>query len=197
MRWDAVILSGGRGRRLGGVDKASLVVGDRSLLDHAVAASEGAAARILVGPQPSRPGLPAVLEQPRWGGPAAALAAGLTALPGPAAPYVAVLAADQPAAVPGLRAVLAGVVEDEAADGWVAQDPSGRLQPLLAVYRRAALQAAVDDLAGRDALPGAALHRLLAGLTLTRVPLAAELCRDVDTPEDLAACRPAPERRTA
>lgn len=195
--WDAVILAGGRARRLGGIDKPSLVVGGRSLLEHAAAATDDARARVLVGPHEAQPRLPAVLEEPRWGGPTLALATGLAALPDPPAGYIAVVAADQPAVVSGLRAVLAGVTEDGPTDGWVAEDPSGRRQPLLAVYRRPALQAAVNRFAGSRGLTGASLQAMLAGMSLTSVPLSAELCRDVDTPEDLAAAGAHAEGRVA
>ena len=187
MRWDAVILAGGRASRLGGIDKTALAVQGRSLLDRAVDATGGARARVIVGPT-SAGGLPSVLEEPRWGGPALGLAVGLAALPG-GAPYVAVVAADQPAVVAGLREVLGGATEGERTDGWVAVDPDGRTQPLLAVYCRAALEAAVEALKREDALVGASLRRLLRDLALTEVPLPAALCRDVDTPEDLLAWR--------
>jgi molybdopterin-guanine dinucleotide biosynthesis protein A len=189
--WDAVILAGGRAERLGGIDKTALVVHGRSLLGSAVAATDGARARVIVGPHDGGFAVRTVLEEPRWGGPALALAAGLAELPEPPAPYVAVVAADQPAAAAGLRAVLAAALDDEGADGWVARDPDGRDQTVLAVYRRGALQAALDSLAARAALPGASLRRVLSGLHLTAVPLPAEWCQDVDTPQDLERCRSA------
>lgn len=189
MPWDAVILSGGRAERLGGIDKAALVVHGRTLLASAVAATEGARSRVIVGTHAGGFAVPTVLEEPRWGGPALALAAGLAALPEPPGPYVAVVAADQPAAAEGLGRVVAAVRDDEDTDGWVARDPDGKDQPVLAVYRRPALQAALDSLAARGQLPDASLRRVLSGLRLTAVPLPAEWCRDVDTPQDLARSR--------
>jgi len=49
----AVILAGGRGRRLGGVDKPALRIGEHSLLDIAIDAVSGAVNRpiiVVVGP---------------------------------------------------------------------------------------------------------------------------------------------------
>lgn len=193
MTWDAVVLAGGRATRLGGVDKPALLQGGRSLLDRALAATSDARSRVVVGPaRPAPAGVRFVLEEPRFGGPVAAVAAGLAALAGDA-PLVAVLAADLPAveaALPRLLAVArmgrAGRVGERAdADGWVGADPDGRDQPLLAVYRSAALAAALAALAAaRGGLDGAALRALLAPLPLTRVPLPVALCADVDDPED-------------
>ena len=78
--WDAIVLAGGRARRLGGVDKAALEIGDRSLLGIALAACAGARYRVVVGPQrltdePVR----WALESPAGSGPLAALGAGLAA----------------------------------------------------------------------------------------------------------------------
>ncbi|MEU4744233.1 NTP transferase domain-containing protein, partial [Actinosynnema sp. NPDC023658] len=49
--WAAVVLAGGRGSRLGGVDKASLVVDGRTLLDHVLDAVAAARQVIVVGPR--------------------------------------------------------------------------------------------------------------------------------------------------
>jgi molybdopterin-guanine dinucleotide biosynthesis protein A len=52
-RFDAVILAGGRARRLGGVDKPGLTVGGRTLAEAVVSAVAGAEAVIVVGPERS------------------------------------------------------------------------------------------------------------------------------------------------
>src|SRR3954462_13086379 len=54
MSWDAHILTGGHARRLGGEDKAALVVGDRRILDRLLAALRGRATRIVVVGGPER-----------------------------------------------------------------------------------------------------------------------------------------------
>src|SRR4029079_9730524 len=81
VRFDAVVLAGGRGRRLGGPSKPEVVVGGRALLDHALAAVAAADRVVVVGPSGlARPGIPRVLEDPPDGGPVAGLAAGLAYL---------------------------------------------------------------------------------------------------------------------
>ncbi|MDP9398746.1 MAG: NTP transferase domain-containing protein, partial [Actinomycetota bacterium] len=49
--YDAVVLAGGRARRLGGVDKPGLEVAGRSLLDRVLAACAGAGRTVIAGPQ--------------------------------------------------------------------------------------------------------------------------------------------------
>ena len=205
MTWDAVVLAGGRAVRLGGVDKPGLRLDGRSLLDRALDATREARCRVVVGPaRPAPDGVRFVLEEPRFGGPVAALAAGLAALPGDAS-LVVVLAADLPAVEAALPRVLAvagmgraggldrarglgeaaGPGDEKAADGWIGVDPDGRDQPLLAAYRADALTAALGALAmARGGFGGASLRALLDPLPLTRVPLPVALCADVDDPED-------------
>jgi len=184
--YDAVVLAGGRATRLGGIDKTALGPPGDTLLDRALRSVESAARRILVaGPEVAAPpGVLRATESPRYGGPVAALAAAL-ALPGDPAAFVVVLAADLPAVERALPVLLAAVDPVGSADGWIAVDPDGRDQPLLGVYRRAPLAAAVDAVPAGGA--GAPLRRVLAGLTLIRVPLPAGLTADVDTPAEAAA----------
>jgi molybdopterin-guanine dinucleotide biosynthesis protein A len=182
---DAVILAGGRARRLGGIDKSALGPPGDTLLDRALRATAGATRRIVVAGREARRGPPEVIwttETPRYGGPVAALAAAL-AVPGPPAAAVLVLAADLPEAERAVPALLAAVDEAADADGWLAADPDGRDQPLLALYRRAPLSAALDALPGGSA--GASLRLLLGPLTLVRVPLDPSLIADVDSPDDV------------
>ncbi|MBD8536575.1 NTP transferase domain-containing protein, partial [Plantibacter sp. CFBP 13570] len=133
-----------------------------------------------------------VRERPVFGGPAAAIAAGLDALrddvaaEGPA--QVAVLACDMPDAAPALAAVLDAATATAAtgtdADGWVAVDDSGREQSLLAVYHREALEGRVAALRMSQPsgdLAGVAVHQLLAGLVLRQVPITDGGSADVDT----------------
>ncbi|MBA8989481.1 molybdopterin-guanine dinucleotide biosynthesis protein A [Curtobacterium pusillum] len=195
---DAVLLAGGRARRLQGIDKAMLVVDGRVLLAHALDAVGAARSRVVVGP--FRDGFPTDVrwarEHPPFGGPVTALAAGLEALrtSGGTAPLVVVLATDLPAAgaaVEALReSIDAAAVDRDGphdsanADGWVAVDPDGQRQPLLAVYRATALTAAIARLRGsRRGLDGASMRDLLAGLRLLAVPLPGALTADIDTPQ--------------
>ncbi|GDY28627.1 molybdenum cofactor guanylyltransferase [Gandjariella thermophila] len=185
-RWAAVVLAGGRSSRLGGGDKTRLRVGGRALLDHALAAVAGADPVVAVGPRQPVDGV-----EPRWtredppgGGPVAALAAGLAAVPG-ACPSVVLLAADQPgvtaATVWRLRAALADAPD---AAGALLVDASSRRQWLTGVWRAAALRAAL-----RADPAGAALRAVLGPLPGVEVPARPDETEDVDTPDDLAAAR--------
>jgi molybdopterin-guanine dinucleotide biosynthesis protein A len=180
----AVILAGGAGRRLGGVDKPMLAVHGRPMLERVLEAVAGASARIVVGPDRLRlpEGVRRVSEEPPGGGPVAATAAGLTLVG--AASTVALLAADLPfldaAAVAALRHALQG----STMDGVVFVDGGGRRQTLCGVWRVEPLRAALDRL-GPPA--GASIRALLAGLRVGELAVAAEPppWYDCDQPDDL------------
>ena len=178
--YDAVVLAGGAARRLGGVDKPALVVGETSLLDRVLAAVGDAASTIVVGParETARP-VTWVREDPPGGGPVAALAA---ALAGVQSELVAVLAADLPfldlAAVSRLRAAVGD------GDGALLVDGDGRDQLLVGVWRTAALRAALP------AEPaGSRLGTVLGQLSVVRVLLDGQPWFDCDTEADLTTAR--------
>jgi molybdopterin-guanine dinucleotide biosynthesis protein A len=173
--WDAIILAGGRGERLGGVAKSDLVLGDASLLDRAVAAVTGAAEVIIVGGS-RRDGVLWTVEDPPGGGPAAGVLAGIASLADgrDPAPWTLVLAVDTPGASDAVPALLGARAKDGA---WVV-DGEGRVQPLLAVYRTGAL--------GSDGDPhGAPMRTLVGGLDMVPVADPAAAAHDVDTWEDV------------
>jgi molybdenum cofactor guanylyltransferase len=185
--WTALVLAGGRAKRLGGRPKPQLEVGGRSMLATVLAAATGASARVVVGPpQPVPPGVVVVREEPPGGGPVAALRAGL-ALVG--TEVVAVLAADLPFLTAGvideLRARLTG-------DGVLVVDDTGQDQLLLGAWRTAALRAAVAA-----APPGpTSMRRVLAPLAVRRLRPAVPEGQpppwtDCDTPADLDRARAA------
>src|SRR5262245_13984488 len=103
----ALVLAGGRARRLDGADKPGLVISDRSLLATVAAAAVDAGASRLVIVGPNRPDLdlelaagpgqaPAVeftMEHPSGAGPVPALRAGLSRV---VEPWLLLLAADLP-----------------------------------------------------------------------------------------------------
>lgn len=177
--WDAVVLAGGGGRRLGGVDKPALVIGRRTLLDAALVACADARHTVVVGPRrPTTRPVSWTREDPPGTGPLAALAAGLHALP-QSAPTVVVLAADLPAVS---AVAVFSLVDGVAGDGAAAVDAQGRLQPLLAAYRRDALAAALADIGDPAGRP---VHLLVDALDLAEVQ-ATDAAIDIDTPGDLA-----------
>lgn len=201
MRVDLLVLAGGRGERLGGQDKAALEVGGHSMLDRVLeAAALLGGSVVVVGDTPVPEGVARTLEDPPDGGPVAGIAAGLEALaaaPAGGAPasgaspsgvsptgWVAVVAVDQPGAAPALAALgaaLPGLPAD--VDAVSHEDGTGHRQWLLAVYRRAALEAALARL---DSPRDTSVRRLVAGLRWQVVEGGTEQLGDVDTWEDAA-----------
>jgi molybdopterin-guanine dinucleotide biosynthesis protein A len=156
--FDAVVLAGGRGTRLGGADKPGLVVGQRTLLGSVVwAVTEAGASRVVVvGPQRPASGSPGARgaeqvrytrEDPPGGGPVPALRRGLAEV---SAPDVVLLAADlpflRPVHVTRLLAALAG----PAARGAALLDASGQPQWLASGWPAAVLRAALEGYPGRS-----------------------------------------------
>lgn len=215
-RVDLVVLAGGRGERLGGRDKAALVVAGRTLLDRLLAADLGGRV-VVVGETPVPDGVMRVVEDPPGGGPAAGIGAGLDALsgmPSPGAPgapgdaptWVAVAAVDQPGAAAALaalrRALPTGPSDPDAdtplgPDALSHVDDEGRRQWLLAIYRRSALEAARDRLArGRpEGERHTSVRSLVADLRWREVESGREHMGDIDTWADLERWRSGPTDR--
>ena len=186
--FDGLVLAGGAGRRLGGVDKAGLEVGGSTLLDRVLDALADADRVVVVGPE--RPAGRAVTwtrEQPPGGGPAAALAAGLDHVCAGAVVLVAADLAllDRPT-VARLRAAAEGH------DGALLVDDTGRRQLLAGCWRSGALRSAVARVAAeRGGLDGVAVRALLDGLDAAEVGPdgSTPVWLDCDTPEDLQRAR--------
>ncbi len=174
--YDVVVLAGGSGRRLGGVDKLALEVAGRRLLDRVLDGCAAAARVVIAGPRrPVDRDVVWCREEPPGTGPLAAVAA---AFPHTAADVVVLVAGDMPFVGGAIDALAAAVGEGDAA---VLVAGAGVRQPLAAAYRRAALGVRLDALAP---VTGAPVRRLLNGLTVTELPAAAAAL-DCDTPEDL------------
>ena len=139
--FDAVILAGGRGSRLGGVSKAELVVGGVRLLDRVLEAARGASTTVVVGRVAVPEGVRTTLEDPPGTGPAAGLAAGLDAVERPQ-PWTLVLACDLPGAASAVEALLTAAGRQSGADAYCVRTGDGGPEWLLALYRTAALRAA-------------------------------------------------------
>jgi molybdopterin-guanine dinucleotide biosynthesis protein A len=168
--FDAVVLAGGRGTRLGGMDKPGLVVGGQTLLGAVVSAvtSAGADRIVVVGPQ--RTGdlsagaggqVRYVREDPPGRGPVAALACGLEQV---SAPLVVLLAADLPFLRPAhvTRLLTALVAQEDT--GVVLLDDSVRPQWLVSGWPAARLRGALDR------YPGSSLGGLLGPLDPVLLP---------------------------
>ncbi|MBQ1090966.1 NTP transferase domain-containing protein [Streptomyces sp. B93] len=185
--YDAVVLAGGGARRLGGVDKPGVRVGGRALLDRVLAACADARRTVVVA-EPRETARPVLWarEDPPGGGPLAALGAGLRHS---TAELVLVASADLPFLDTGTVRRLRDALRTGGADGAQLIDAEGRAQPLVAVYRAAALRRGLASVTEeRGGLTGLPLRLLTAGLHLTRVPdpVAAFDC---DTWDDIAIAR--------
>ena len=172
--FDAIVLAGGRGSRMGGVDKAELVVAGERLVDRVLAAVEEASRIVVVGPprEVSRP-VSWTLEETPGSGPVAALEAGLSAT---SSDVVVVLAVDMPFVD---RALVRALVARLGPDGAIAVDVDGRPQYLCAAYRRASLRAALERGAPRS------FRALVADFDMETVETARAV--DVDRPDDLVS----------
>lgn len=190
--YDAIVLAGGRGSRLGGTRKPELEVAGRRLVDIALAAVSGARQRVVVGDVAVPDGVPLTREDPSYGGPVEAVAAGLAHLD-THAPWTLLLAGDLPCAEAAVQRLLAGEVGPHD-DGICLVDADGRLQWLLGCYRTTALQARLAD---RGDPPVTAMHRLLTPLRLRGVDPGEADLDDIDTPEDAARWGAAPSMRPA
>ena len=181
--FDAVVLAGGRGSRLGGVSKADLVVGGVRLLDRVIEAARGARTRVVVGDLEVPDGVVLTREDPPGTGPAAGLAAGLAAVDRPA-PWTLVLACDLPDATGVVPALLdAASTAGTGTDGCCAAGRDGSPQWLLALYRTDALHRAV---AAYGDPRNRSVRGLLAPLSLRLVRPADAIVDDLDTWADHA-----------
>ena len=177
--FNAVVLAGGTAARLDGVDKASVEHLGRTLLAWALDAVIDAGEVVVVGdPVPTERPVTFVREDPRHGGPVAAMLTGRDALLAER-PWLAVLACDMPYLTPATFRRLREAAEGR--DGAALFGPDGRRQ-LVFVVDPAALDAVRP---GLEEQHGAALQPLMARLDLADVAAVGHEHRDVDTWADL------------
>ncbi len=184
-----VVLCGGRSTRMG-IDKASIDVGGATLLRRAVDRLGEACDPVLIAPG----GLPLAVEGRDnvadalpGAGPLAGLVAALRYSPHP---LLAVVAVDLPWLDPRLIRLLAGRIGDR--DVALCESPRG-IEPLHAVYARAALPAAEAALHSRDRSLRSLVGRLRAVRVTETERRAAGIpegfARNINTPADLADLR--------
>lgn len=190
----AILLVGGRGTRFGGEVKPLLRVSGQTLLAVAVTAlrDAGCAPVVAVGSVLDA-GTPVrwVREEPPFGGPVAAIAAGLETLSTEGADlpeWVILLAGDLPFAGRIVTRLVAGV-RGEAADAVVFR-ADGRPQWLAGAYRTHALREALQRL---GTVADASCRDLLGALRITWLADDDGITADIDTPADLARVRAASE----
>jgi molybdopterin-guanine dinucleotide biosynthesis protein A len=194
----AIVLAGGAGRRLGGVDKAAIDIDGSTLLDRALAAVNQADRIVVVGPtRPLSDGVVATQEQPPGGGPVAAVAAGLVAMSefGDNQPeIVVVLACDMPFVDAGAVERLVDAARSRRGDGAAFVDADGRRQHLAAAYRTIALRTALDEIGDVD---GAAMRHVAQRLTMVEIEADPEITLDTDTWSDVRRTQALAQQRRA
>lgn len=182
-----VVLAGGAGSRMGESSrgKATVELAGRPLAAYPVAALRGVCDRVAAVCKadtllPDLPGIERWDEPPEPRHPVTGIVHALERAGEP----VLVCAVDMPLVTPeACRSLLSAAARGGAR---AAVAVSGEvLQPVLAVYAPAALEAL------RSAAPDAPLVRIVEALEPTRVALPEPLLRSVNTPEDLAAAEPA------
>ncbi len=199
----AIVLGGGRSKRMG-TDKMAVTVAGRTLLERTVGAALTWADHVVVAaPEPlnwaHNPRVRFTLEEPPFGGPVAGIKSALD-LMGPVG-EVLVLAGDlaNPDAVVAALTHL-GMGEDDAsgayqrytsgvgegdvfdgADALVLEDTEGWPQYLAGRYVLPQLR----DAAGEHAGANMSVRSLMKGLRLRRISAPHSVTADLDTPEDL------------
>ncbi|MGZ5389448.1 MAG: molybdenum cofactor guanylyltransferase [Aeromicrobium sp.] len=181
--FDAIVLAGGRSKRLDGVDKSAFLLDGTTLLARACAAVADAGRIVIVGAvDEPPPGTEVVLEDPPFGGPAAGIGAGLAALGSGASEFVAILACDLPYAAAAFAALHTEAARGFDADALIAADDSGRRQTLLGIYRTSSLRGVIENAGSLNDL---SVRSLIAGLTFAEVPVPEGSTLDVDTWHDV------------
>lgn len=185
----ALVLAGGRGRRLGGVDKALLPLAGRPMVERVLEVLRPLFEQILFVAAAEEPyasfGLPVAIDRHASAGPLAGLEAGLAAAKSPRAFAVA---CDMPSLSGELIRFLAALDTEAQAVVPVA---GGRLQPLHAFYQTelaAEAKSALEDGVRRleDFLARTRWRRVEED-EFSSVPGALRSFANVNTPEDRAA----------
>lgn len=198
MQVHLLVLAGGTGERLGGRSKADLCLGQR-LLDLLLEGCAPSVTGQTVVVAPSTVGVPdgmwRVLEDPPLGGPLAGIGTGIDHLLTHGARdtnhgvAVGIVSVDSPGFVtifPQLQAALAQAPERDGAIAF-GGSPKAFDQYLMGVYRLGALNACLTQVRSQSpsGLRDQGVCKWLGALDLERVSSTAELCRDIDTPDDL------------
>ena len=154
-----------------------------TLLDRVLDATAGAEHVVVVGPV--RPTAHAVMwceERPVGGGPVAAFAAGLSAVP--PSENVLLLASDLPFIAGALRPLLDALMADH--DAAVLVDGDGRANYLASAWRRSVAEDRVEVLGDPTGLP---MRRLFEGIDVAEVRDTDGWGFDCDTWESLESAR--------
>ncbi len=187
--WSVLILAGGGGHRLGGVDKAALPIDGTPALERLLASLPDDMPVIVAGPE--RPVARPVTfrpESPAGGGPVAGIAASMPAV---ATPNLIIVATDMPWSGP----IITGLTERFAlssADALIPVSHDGRRQVLCCAWRTDALRGALGELGNSR---GRSVRSLVALASVDEWHLdmtESVLLADIDTPDDLTRAQREP-----
>ena len=204
--FDALILAGGRGSRLEGVDKAALLLENERLVDRVIAATRraGVSQVVIVGPTDAGAHADLVVrEEPPFSGPLAAVGRGIEEIE---APWVMLLACDlqhPDQVVDQLLSALLNVsksqqsgVSHQKIQGVVLSDESGNRQWLASCINTAVLRDALDSvLREKGSLDGGSLAAVFGHIEFFSAVAHPGSTQDIDTPEQLAHAQQQIERK--
>jgi molybdopterin-guanine dinucleotide biosynthesis protein A len=151
----AIILAGGDSQRMGR-DKANLLLGEQTLLQHVIATMQQIFPHVIISVRQSRPeiNLPQVCDDRTNAGPLAGLAASMGHV---TTPWVFAVACDMPFVVPAMVRLIAGYRSEHQA---VVPVVHGHPQPLAAFYASSCLTALRENLSAQDGSLRGVLKRL-------------------------------------
>lgn len=145
LKFDAVVLAGGTGARLGGVSKPDVQLDGHRLLDRVLASLGNAEQVVVVGDVAVPENVWQTVEHPIRSGPAAGVAAGLAALPRHS-DWTMLLSCDLAAPGNVVAALLRGTNPEQlAVTGWCLSGSGGFPQWLASLHRTDALINTVRD----------------------------------------------------
>jgi molybdopterin-guanine dinucleotide biosynthesis protein A len=182
-----IVLAGGQGRRMGGIDKGLVPLDGRAMIEHVLARLAPQVGAILVnanqnGERYAAFGYPVIADAVGgFAGPLAGLHAGMTAA---TTPYVVTVPCDSPFLPADLVARLAAGLESANAQVAVART-FGQPHPVFALVRCDALPHLAAFLHGG----GRKIDLWYASLAVVEVPFddCAEAFRNINTRDELAA----------
>lgn len=186
--YGVILLAGGRGSRMGGVDKAQVTLDGVRLVDRLLARlhPRDDAPVVVVSPTLtlSGTGVTVVSEDPPYGGPVAGIATGVAAVAADGGvDLVGVLSVDAPDSAELLPVLADALADRPEADVAVIRAADGYLQPLCAMWRAGSLRRALASL---DTVRDQAAKKLLAAAG-TVVEVSGDGAeRDYDTLAELA-----------
>lgn len=176
--YDAIVLAGGGGRRMGGVDKGAVLLHGVPLLEHVVSGLSTAHQVLVVGSSLVPAGCVDVREPTPHGGPVSGVAAAIAEVD---SDWVVLAGCDQPF-IGEVLATLLDRASRSRADGVVFHPAGGQPQPLGAAYRTESLRQTLQAATSTFGVP---LRGVLDQLQLEAITAEPRGLADVDTWQDL------------